>query len=241
VIAAVLFDLDDTLFPQEAWLAGAWRAVAQTAAARDNGVDEEAFHRALIDVAAEGSDRGRIIDRALAAVGAGHVEVAPLVAVFKAHRPFQLDPYPEAALALLRLHRRARLGLVTDGDPEIQTAKLTALGLGPLFDVVVVSDTLGRDRRKPHPDPFLAALDALGVAPAAAAYVGDRPDKDVAGARAAGLFAVRVRTGEYAGRPDDPAPDLAVRTVADAVAALEQGMADSSVLIELADSGYNRG
>jgi len=116
VIAAVLFDLDDTLFPQEAWLAGAWRAVAQTAAARDNGVDEEAFHRALIDVAAEGSDRGRIIDRALAAVGAGDVEVAPLVAAFKAHRPFQLDPYPEAALALLRLHRRARLGLVTDGE-----------------------------------------------------------------------------------------------------------------------------
>jgi ribonucleotide monophosphatase NagD (HAD superfamily) len=37
-------------------------------------------------------------------------------------------------------------------------------------------------------------------------HVGDRPAKDVRGAAAAGLRAIRVRTGEYAALPDDPAP-----------------------------------
>lgn len=46
----------------------------------------------------------------------------------------------------------------------------------------------------------------LGVDAHAALYVGDRPDKDVAAAAAAGMRAVRVRTGEYARRPDDPQP-----------------------------------
>lgn len=63
------------------------------------------------------------------------------------------------------------------------------------------SDDLGRGCRKPHPAPFRAALTQLGVRPESAAYVGDRPDKDVTGAVAAGLRAVRVTTGEYAGQP----------------------------------------
>jgi putative hydrolase of the HAD superfamily len=221
VIAAVLFDLDDTLYPQEAWLDGAWRAVA--AAGAEAGVTEELFHRALVAVASEGSDRGRIIDRALGLVGAADdVDIGPLVTAFKRHRPERLDPYPGAVDALERLGRLVRIGLVTDGDPVIQAGKLAALGIGPLFDIVVCSDTLGRARRKPHPAPFLAALDALGVPAAATAYVGDRPDKDVAGALGAGLLPVRVRTGEYRHVPDDPPAAVTVAGVAEAVAFLER-------------------
>ena len=107
---------------------------------------------------------------------------------------------------------------MTDGDPLIQRSKLRALGFVDVFTVVVLSDELGREHRKPDPRPFAVALDRLAVAPADAVFVGDRPDKDVAGARAAGLAAVRVRTGEYAARPDEPAPWA---SVPDAVAACE--------------------
>ncbi|MBS2540236.1 HAD-IA family hydrolase, partial [Catenulispora sp. NF23] len=67
-VEAVLCDLDDTLYPQAAWLEGAWRAVAAAGARR--GIDEAAFLDALRAEAALGSARGGIIDRALAAVGA---------------------------------------------------------------------------------------------------------------------------------------------------------------------------
>jgi putative hydrolase of the HAD superfamily len=93
---------------------------------------------------------------------------------------------------------------VSDGVPSIQRAKLAALSLTDAFDVIVLSDEIGRSFRKPHPAPFLAAATKLGAAPAECVMVGDRPDKDVRGARASGfLGAVRVLTGEYAARPDE--------------------------------------
>src|SRR5207302_2084131 len=47
VIEAVLFDLDDTLYPQKQWLDGVWEAVAS--AARGYGVDERGMHDALVE------------------------------------------------------------------------------------------------------------------------------------------------------------------------------------------------
>jgi putative hydrolase of the HAD superfamily len=201
-VAGVLVDLDDTLFPQSAWLAGAWRAVAATAAP---AVEPHRFEAALVAVASEGTDRGRVIDRALERLDddTTAVDVTALVAVFRAHRAADLDCYPGTRDALRALRQHVPVALVTDGDPGIQRGKIVALGLDDAFDAIVCSDELGRAFRKPDPAPFVAALDAIGVAPGAGIMIGDRPDKDVAGARAAGMLgAVRVRTGEYRAAPN---------------------------------------
>ena len=241
MIEAVLFDLDDTLFDQRQWLEGAWLAVS--AAAATYPVDTTALHRALREVAAEGSDQGRIIDRALARVGFPGVPVAPLVDAFRSHRPQRLQPYPGVVEALDELARRVHVGLVTDGDPAIQRSKLIALGLDAAFDVTVFSDELGRDRRKPHPAPFRRALDLLGLRPGRVVHVGDRPGKDTAGATAAGMRAVRVRTGEYRDVPDDPAPWATASDLAAAVALLEPQLPTSpgSGFVELARDGQAAG
>jgi putative hydrolase of the HAD superfamily len=217
-IAAVLCDLDDTLFPQADWLDGAWHAVAEAAA--QQGVQQATFLKALQEIAAEGSARGGIIDRALAAVDA-RIPVADLVAVFKAYRAPRLDLYPGAAQALAALRERVPVAVITDGDPGIQQGKLASLGLLGAVDHVVISDRIGREFRKPHPEPFRRALAALGVEPRFAVCIGDRPDKDVAGASALGIRAVRVRTGEYAGMPDAVAePWLVASGFAEAAALL---------------------
>ncbi len=216
MIEAVLFDLDDTLFPQASWLSGAWRAAAQAA---PEHIDPDALEAALVEVAAEGSDRGGIIDRALALVGHAEVEVAPLVRAFRGYRATRLDPYPGAFDAVADLRTRVPVGLVSDGDPDLQRGKLAALGLARAFDAVCWSDTLGRQHRKPDPAPFRAAAEALGVAPGRCVHIGDRPDKDVAGASAARLLgAVRVRTGEYRTQPDGPGCLTSVAGVVEAVA-----------------------
>lgn len=207
-IAAVTVDLDDTLFDQRAWLDGAWQAVASAGSAF--GLEPTTLLAALRRIAAEGSDRGKIIDRALLAVGVPEWELAALVpglvGAFRSHAPTTLPCFPGVAEALADVRRLIPVGCVTDGDPHIQRAKLRALGLRDVFDVVVYSDELGREHRKPSPVPFRQALSALGVPPEHAVHIGDRPGKDVAGARAAGMRAIRVYTGEYAGQPDDPEP-----------------------------------
>lgn len=205
VIAAVTVDLDDTLFPQSAWLEGAWEAVA--AAGGTLGLDGAALHDRLLAIAAAGSDGGRIIDRALVAIGCSEVDLPALtpglLAAFRAHAPKRLECYPGVVAALASLRAVVPVACITDGDPHIQRAKLRALGLAEAFDAVVFSDELGRQFRKPHPAPFLRALDLLGVDPSEAVHVGDRPAKDVAGPESVGMRAVRVRTGEYADLADD--------------------------------------
>ena len=92
-----------------------------------------------------------------------------------------------------------RLGVVSNSDGRVEEA-LVAAGLRDCFDVVLDSAVVGVE--KPDPAIFRAALDALGVAPGEALYVGDLYDVDVVGARAAGMEA-----GLLVPDADGPGPD----------------------------------
>jgi putative hydrolase of the HAD superfamily len=203
----VVVDLDDTLYPQADYLASAAAAVG--VAAGHAGLDGAAVRAALRHELAAGSDAGGTIDRALLAVGVPAAAlsglVPPLVAAFTQHTPPRLAPYPGAADALRALAAAAPLACLTDGNPAIQAAKVSATGLGPLLPVVVVTDALGgRAVRKPHPAGLLAVATRLGLPPERLLVIGDRPGKDVAVAAAVGARAIRVRQGEYATAPDEP-------------------------------------
>ena len=77
----------------------------------------------------------------------------------------------------------------------------SAAGSAALLDGVVTSAAVGA--RKPDPAIFAAALELAGCAPAEALHVGDTPDEDLAGARAAGIEAVLID------RDDGPIASLA--------------------------------
>jgi len=183
---AVVVDLDDTVFPQAAYLDGAARAVGRAGAAV--GLDGPAVTRALR---------------------------AQLRAAFIGYRPRRLPVFPRARTALTTLRARYPLACVTDGNPAIQRAKLAATGVADAFDTVVITDELGgRAARKPCPDGLRRAAELLGVPADLLVVIGDRPGKDMAAAAAVGARSIRVRTGEYADAPDEPpatatAPDLA--------------------------------
>ncbi|HEX3531748.1 MAG TPA: TIGR01458 family HAD-type hydrolase [Thermoanaerobaculia bacterium] len=72
---------------------------------------------------------------------------------------------------------------------------------------------------KPSPAFFAAAAHQLGAPPDRIAVVGDDLESDVAGARAAGMIGVAVRTGKYRPQDEDRARAAAV-TVLDSIAGL---------------------
>lgn len=109
-----------------------------------------------------------------------------LVAYRRAWRPF---PGTASFLTSLR-DRGIRIGVLTNGSREQQIDKLETTGLMPLVDVVCVSEEIGF--AKPDPRAFVALVTRLGMSPSETAFLGDRSDMDVAGARAAGLAAARV-------------------------------------------------
>jgi HAD superfamily hydrolase (TIGR01509 family) len=79
--------------------------------------------------------------------------------------------FPGAAEALARLKARYRLGLVTSGSKERVMGDLDRTGLSPFFEVIVT----GGDVTRPKPDPqgLRMALEAMGLAPEQALYIGD--------------------------------------------------------------------
>jgi FMN phosphatase YigB (HAD superfamily) len=80
--------------------------------------------------------------------------------------------------------RGLRLGALSDYPAE---AKLEALGIAELFDVVLAAQDPAIDVFKPNPRGLLLALERLGATVSEGLYVGDRLDVDVPTAEAAGV------------------------------------------------------
>jgi putative hydrolase of the HAD superfamily len=108
--------------------------------------------------------------------------------------------YPEIPALLDHLRGRGyKLGIVTNGVPDLQREKLNGSGIAHLFDAAVVSGEI--DCGKPDPGIFIHICRQLGVAPFDCVMAGDNPERDVAGAMAAGLKSVWVQRN---GRAPDP-------------------------------------
>ena len=84
-----------------------------------------------------------------------------------------------------------RLGIVSNADGTIEQmlrdAELVQVGEGAGVPVEVVIDSTVVGVAKPEPRIFELALDAMGVDPRDAWYIGDMPAFDVVGARNAGV------------------------------------------------------
>lgn len=81
------------------------------------------------------------------------------------------------------------------------------LGLGDCFDGYVSSHDAGHG--KPHPAMFERSLAMVESGADRAAIIGDRPERDIAGARAVGMRAIWMRPPDFIG-PPDPDPDAEV-------------------------------
>ncbi|MFW6003445.1 MAG: HAD family hydrolase [Halanaeroarchaeum sp.] len=104
----------------------------------------------------------------------------------------RVDLLPGASDLLDALEDRP-LGLVTNGDPEMQRPKLEATGLDDRFETVVYA---GHDTAsKPDAEPFERALEDLNVDAPAGAFVGNDPVADVHGSQSVGLRSVWIRNG----------------------------------------------
>lgn len=116
------------------------------------------------------------------------------------------DGFTPAALAdaLRMLRRGARLVALH------RNRSWRPPGSGEVLDVGAYAAALefaagvwGTSVGKPEPAFVRLALEELGVAPERAALVGDDPESDVLGAKAAGCRAILVRTGKFTGRAGD--------------------------------------
>jgi len=123
--------------------------------------------------------------------------------IFK--RPDTWVVYDDVRLALDALRGQGcRLAVVSNWDSRLP-GLLERLDLARQFEVIGVSHLEGVE--KPDPALFQRVLERLGATPDQALHVGNLPDEDLAGARAAGIDGLLVDRqgrldGSYATVPD---------------------------------------
>lgn len=190
---AILFDLDDTLYPYGAFVKSGFRAVSRRVA-DEHGLSVCAVLRVLRR-AFNSDNRGRELQVLCERLALPAAMIPALVAVLREHRPSLRLPR-QSAQVLRDLRSSWRIGVLTNGTPEIQRRKVAALGLTRLVDDVVCATEVSAGLGKPARTTFATALERLGVAASSAVFVGDDPDADIAGAVGAGLRAIHLVDGE---------------------------------------------
>ena len=186
---AVVFDFDGVLADTEALHLRAFQAVFQ-----DRGwlLDRTAyFDRYLgfddhdLVAAYVGDERLPVSPDEIRAI------VAAKVDWFEQERSKGALLFPTAAAAIARLGERYALAIASGSLGEEIISILQPAGLLPAFEVIVGADSVARS--KPAADPYLAAVNKLGVPPAAAVAIEDSR-WGLTSARTAGLRTIGITT-----------------------------------------------
>jgi len=111
-------------------------------------------------------------------------------------RHTRLYPDVEAGLAAFA-GAGVKLACVTNKPHRFAVALLGQYGLARYFAVILGGDSVAR--KKPDPQPMLAACEAMGVAPGEAVAIGDSENDALAG-RAAGMATLTVPYGYNHGK-----------------------------------------
>ncbi|MBD5654423.1 MAG: HAD family hydrolase [Candidatus Eremiobacteraeota bacterium] len=240
-LAAVLFDLDDTLHGDTRAYHVAAHRVADSLA-RDYGIEAQT----VFDAYVAGADRfwktlseetlreplaglrSRLWNEAMRAVGIDDWSRAERCGVeYNMARKESLEIWPGALELLASLRRRGlKLALITNGIAETHREKIALLQLEDAFDEFFIADEVGLI--KPDPRVFRLAAQRLGVRTEACAMVGDRFERDVRGGHATGMFTVWMNVRDERVPAGGPQPDAIVTDVRDVEAALFGGASQRS-------------
>lgn len=195
-IKAIVFDLDDTLYPETDYVKSGFREVGKEIERRF-GVND-AFNKLYAFFLADKNDvYGRVLRDYK--VSFKESDIADLIEIYRTHNPqLTLSTDVKDTLSALRA-KGLKLGIITDGRPFQQHAKIKSLGLDKSVDGIIITDELGGvEYRKPNPTAFREMCETLGVSPIEMIYVGDNPAKDFAVKKYLPIFTVRlVRGGLY--------------------------------------------
>lgn len=225
-ILAVVFDLDDTLYPERQYVRSGYRAVARHLAETldlDQPIEGWLWSRFLDGLTAGAFEAmNEAFD-----LGLDQSQIAGAVSVYRRHRP-RIRPYEGIPALLERLGSTCRLGLLSDAFLPGGRLKLESLRLERFFDEVLFTEALGADGEfgKPSPAGYEAIAAALDVPADRCACVADNPAKDFVAPNRLGWLTVQyLQQGQIhtcKPTPVDGAPQVVARCPDELTAALRQ-------------------
>ncbi len=232
MIRAIFFDLDDTLVDDTISLEQCAEQAARELAS-DRGVSPVDLGDAYVDAAidfwthlgpgspkpASGAIRPMMWKAALLRHGVLDEALAERLAHrFDELRIERVELFPDALPVLTALHGRFQMAIITNGFAETHDQKIARLELERFFDHVVLAGEL--EMAKPDPAVFVHAMALLEVSADESVMVGDRYDRDIEGAHAAGMRAIWLRCRGEEVPPGARQPEATIDSIGELPAAL---------------------
>lgn len=202
---AVLFDLDDTLLDYSSRVGACWAEAIAACTPPEIPVPaltvavDECRDWFWSEPVRHQIERTRMLDAwskiataALERIGHPSPVLGRRIAEdFSARRHGIMRLFDDALPCIAALRTAGcKLGMVTNGDAEMQRAKISRFLLAPLFDAIIVEGEFGVG--KPDPAVYRHILAQLAVDPARTVMVGDHLEWDVDGAQRVGVAGVWV-------------------------------------------------
>ena len=188
-IKVAIFDLDDTLYSEKDYVRSGYEAIAS----EFTSINDMA--KKLWDVF---ENDGKAIDEVLVSEKLFSEQTkARCLKVYRNHKP-NISLYPGVRDLLERIKKRGiKLGIITDGRPEGQRAKIEALGIADLFDKIIITDELGGiDFRKPNTEAFVKMYEFFKTPYEQMVYVGDNIKKDFIAPKQLGINSMWFRNSK---------------------------------------------
>ena len=195
-ISGILFDVDETLFDRDL----AQRLVLDVFMSRFSDlfrgiadehllvafVESDRISNAEYEAGLPMSEvRKRRFEIFLELIDADKAYADQIAALYVREYPELNAPIAGARELISQLAGRFKLGIISNGFPDVQYRKLAAIGMSAEFECVVLSEELGIS--KPDPEIFRHALSLMGMSPEEAFYIGDSFGHDVVGAIGVGM------------------------------------------------------
>lgn len=220
----LIFDLDDTLYPERSFVQSGFHAVANWLESR-YGWDAHTSLDMMNQVFAQ-EGRGAVFNRLLEANGkTTQSAVDQCVNIYRHHTP-EIQLYPAAERLLARLARHYYI--VTDGHKVAQYNKVKALDLEERCVKAFITHRYGIKHSKPSPFCFQRIKQRAGCDWKDMIYVGDNPAKDFIGLNPLGVRTVRVLTGGH--RDVQALPGHEARQVIDTLDDLPEALTDLDLM-----------
>jgi len=180
-LKAIIFDLDDTLYPEMQYVLSGFTAICKQFPNIKN----------LKNILLEGFSKREpavdyVIDKIFINNKSDDIECIKrnMLTAYRNNECTDLRLYPGVYDVLLYFKtRNIKLGIITDGRSEAQRAKIKIMGLDKLIDEIIITDELAgnglvQNFRKPAPIAFEIMKDRFNMEYRNIIYVGDNIDKD---------------------------------------------------------------
>jgi putative hydrolase of the HAD superfamily len=193
----IVFDLDDTLYPEIEFVQSGFKAVAQYFHALHPKHSTESLYTLMLQEL-EQNGRGKVFDVLLESLGCKSKKmVRKALSIYRMHIPTLTLPQESKEILEYFTTQNIPLYIVTDGNKIVQANKIKALNVEKFLKKSFITHRYGKIHAKPSPYCFVKIAEREGVEYEDIVYIADNSNKDFVAIKKLGFRTIRIKQGMF--------------------------------------------